>query len=135
MNVRLLRRVQKQILKEPRQFDMDDYFATKRTLGRNVPNCGTAACIAGWAIALSHPTRKPRDVASCYYPAETAGKLLELPGCNDSYNDHLCLNSLFLVDSWPLKFKESYNAAKTFTAKAKIAAKRIDHYIETKGKE
>ena len=50
MNIRLLRRIQKQILKEPRQFHMEGLYTNN--LPWKIPNCGTAACIFGWGIAL-----------------------------------------------------------------------------------
>lgn len=49
MNVKLLRRIIKAIKKEPGQFDMRSWF----TRQRGIPNCGTAACIGGWAVALT----------------------------------------------------------------------------------
>lgn len=49
MNVELLLKVKDQILKEPRQFVMESWF---RLSIRDIPNCGTAACIGGWGIAI-----------------------------------------------------------------------------------
>lgn len=58
MNTKLLRRVQKQILAEPAQVIMEDWFCETRQ-SKRIPNCGTAGCIGGWAVALNeHKTPK-----------------------------------------------------------------------------
>jgi len=57
MNVELLRRITTHILEDPRRCIMASYYVRK---DENVPSfksydfppCGTAACIAGWAVLL-----------------------------------------------------------------------------------
>lgn len=119
MNVRLLRRIQKQIAKEPKQFDMGFWF--ERKLPWKIPNCGTAACIGGWAVAL-HNKVTPENARKCrrLEPQE----ILEL--------DYDQAGRLFYKQHWPDKFLENL---KSPTASAKQAVARIDHFIKTKGAE
>ena len=49
MNVRLLRKVQKHILEEPKRYDQD--IVAKAS---SEAPCGTACCIAGWAEVLGN---------------------------------------------------------------------------------
>jgi hypothetical protein len=55
MNVKLLRKIQKHILEEPRRLDMDVVLVKDidPASWRDAPPCGTVGCIAGWACALS----------------------------------------------------------------------------------
>ena len=48
LNVKLIRAIQKKIREVPEQFNMIDWFSS----GPGIPNCGTAACIAGWAMTI-----------------------------------------------------------------------------------
>ena len=65
MNTRLLRKIQKHILAEPKRFDMTDWVMRGKPgslleAGEQeieVPKCGTVACIGGWACLLSGKTR------------------------------------------------------------------------------
>lgn len=61
MNVKLLRKVKKQILSHPSKLDMSTYIAGK--------GCGTTACIAGWACVLT-------GNAEPYNPRYKAAELL-----------------------------------------------------------
>lgn len=68
LNVRLLRRIQRHILAEPRRLDMASWayhcVGTKKELAAlEMPSCGTRACIAGWAVALGSPAKKTRQRA------------------------------------------------------------------------
>src|SRR4051812_24586244 len=74
LNVRLIRRIQKHILEEPRRFFMKAILAigvpgshewdevkggwNPSDLSDTVPPCGTAACLAGWTGLLSGKTLK-----------------------------------------------------------------------------
>jgi hypothetical protein len=125
LNVKLLRKIKKHILKEPRRFFMYDVIQTgqprKETYtddrGKQVkfPSCGTAACIAGWACVLNQAPVSMRE----------AEYLLGINGQEGT--------NLFLVDFWPQPFQDKFNNAKTGIVRAKIAAARIDHFIQTKG--
>lgn len=62
LNVRLLRRVQRAIIKEPGRLNMEeglmdlDYAIVNYAHGASPP-CGTVGCIAGWTVALSTRAR------------------------------------------------------------------------------
>lgn len=131
MNVRLLRRIQKQILKEPRQFQMESVFTDH--LNVKIPHCGTAACIVGWAIAMQSKL-KPR----------LACEILSIGGDSriKSYNE----SEIFRIDGrsasrlvnfyqWPDKFKKVWIDKEGTRAFARQAVRRIDHFIKTKGAE
>lgn len=121
LNVRLLRRIQKQILKEPKQFDMSWWY----TPGEGVPNCGTAACIAGWAVALDkkiNPREAHRLMGASIIPSR-AENLLKLSDCQ--------ARALFFTSYWPKEFKWKFNNAKTSRQEAKVAVARIEHLIKT----
>lgn len=130
LNVRLLRKIQKHILEEPRRFFMD-WFIAKGTPGKKdltaignwtavcdlssvTPPCGTAACIAGWVNLFRKHDPTDHDAA-----ARELG--LELG------QQHRVFNVMY----WPELFRYSYTKAKTPQTRAKIAAERIEHLIKT----
>lgn len=130
MNVKLLEKVKEAILAEPRQFVMGEYFVIDEglfDLGREIPNCGTAACIAGWAVTLGRRFKNPARARRIPAVGEEAVKLLRL--------DEDGAFRLFLVGDWPWQYREAWSEAKTAKARAKVAAKRIDHFIATDGDE
>lgn len=144
LNVKLLRRVKNRILKEPRQFIMESVYARAEHVltfsgyghyhadlaRKTIPNCGTAACIAGWTEALALKTRPSKLVGTYPYfgSEDAAGRRL---GLDDWYAGH----RLFRTASWPEKFQRAWDAAKTHKARAKVAADRIEHFIKTNGEE
>lgn len=126
LNVKLLRKIQKHILEEPRRFFMAWFtalgkpgtkFASKWSdLAATVPPCGTAHCIAGWA---NHFTDH-EDASDVVH----AAKVLRLS------ESGVYWWNLFEAGDWPEPFRWHYENAKTPKARAKIAAARIDHLIE-----
>ncbi len=118
MNTKLLRKVQKQILKEPRQFHMQEWFS--RYVPWEIPNCGTAACIGGWAVCLATKST-PGDLTRLWRDTIDPDKVLDLSGEEG--------DRLFLESQWPARFK----GGKTPEIRAERAAKRIDHFIKTRG--
>lgn len=130
MNTKLLLKIKSQILKEPKQFQMRYGFAcrllkdvrrfdmgTRRT---KIPNCGTAACIAGWGKCIE-------------LGLNPAGALLSLSGGLDWKLTETQKARLFYFDNWPSKFQR--HTCEGTPAFAKQAALRIDHFIATKGTE
>lgn len=129
MNVKLLRKIQKHILAEPRRLVMsiierrgnpntlipvepDEYSNYNQYEKRQkFADCGTAACIMGWA----------RLLASHYN------------GHDDSLD--IEFGKLCSARTWPTKFAKAYAKAKTARSRARIAANRIEHFIKTRGKE
>jgi hypothetical protein len=132
-NVELLLKVRAKIIEEPRQFDMSAWF--ERYVCWPVPNCGTTACIGGWAEAISKQKTPEECEGGWISPANT----LKLTGEQAS--------RLFHLQNWPAEFRyEMYHANpfhvfsadelhKVLAKRAEIAARRIDHFIATKGAE
>jgi hypothetical protein len=134
MNVKLLRKIQKHILAEPKRFIMGAWIQrrthnvdfscdianlTPRTI---FPDCGTAACIAGWAILLSRGIEYNPEM-----PRIEAKHLLKIQTPQDS--------KLFQVAAWPIALRKRFRKAKRRETAAKIAAERIDLFIATKGRD
>lgn len=122
LNVRLLRRIKRNFLNEPKRLFMGGYIyhgaPGKRFIGDNgkqyFPKCGTVGCIAGWACLLSgngEPT----------FAYEPAAELLQLERPA----------TLFFEDSWPEPFASQYQLAKSAAKRAEIVAERIEHLITT----
>ena len=133
LNVKLLRKIQKHILEEPRRFFMGDFIEKGRSgsmipsdngTEQVIPACGTVACIAGWAC-LFNGLRKPNLMK--------AKALLGLPDSLDRPDWWTNGNggALFYDDKWPTKFRTPYGKAKLPMTRAKIAAARIEHLIAT----
>lgn len=132
MNVKLLRKIQKHILAEPKRFIMGSWVQRKTeewpTIGDfainegRFPKCGTAACIGGWTLILSE-----EDPDETFNVQKRAAKLLDLDyrqGC-----------TLFDAYNWPDEFGDDFRSAKQPKRRARIAAEFIDHFIKTKGAE
>jgi hypothetical protein len=118
MNVRLLRKVQKQILAQPEAFDM--------TYVTNREDCGTVCCIAGWTCVL---VGVPENRASM----DVAQEILDL---NTAQASRLFTTSEHeWRERWPKRFDRAYYRANDAKQKARIAARRIDHFIKTNGAE
>lgn len=172
MNTRELRKIQKKILKFPKNFKMED-FAMQEP-------CGTTCCIAGEAIVnrggfmkLETPEdlKESGDMASLNLfgsgalrkelrklqntnppaPGDDWGSEISYPSLGkykrgQVLNNHeagrllLGLTSdqaerLFYETNWPDKYYMQYETAKTSRGRARAAANRIDHFIQTKGEE
>lgn len=134
MNIPLLKAVRDKIASEPHQFEMAHYFTRfldcKDAHKIKIPDCGTACCIAGWALAI-HKGKKPNvlkdDGAST--GREAAGVL----GI-----DHIGSECLFHESFWPSQFKSLNGIDFSYLTKkqqAKLAVKRINHFIRTNGEE
>ena len=128
MNIALLRKVQKEILARPDQFNMDGWFKQSASNGFRAGGCGTAGCIGGWGLALTlRPKTKRLDRLN---PVQNIETFRDLFGLTLEQAERL-----FYEDEWPLEFKwfELYRPD-NLTA-ARLASKRIDHFIKTKGEE
>lgn len=117
MNVRLLRRIEKRILKEPGQFNMGVWVRRWFPKSKRRP-CGTEACIAGWACLLSK-SGNSSDFQN------TAIRLLGL-----SSEQSL---RLFSFASWPPQFQTT--AKEGTLTYARNAVRRIECFIKTRGAE
>lgn len=119
LNVKLLRKVRDKILAEPDQFEMSQWFT--QSTGWKIPNCGTAACIAGWTIAVSN-RKKPSEFLTARNIQDTA---LELLGIEDQDGW-----DLFSVSSWPKKYMDRFFVTPSRRGRARITAQRINAYIK-----
>lgn len=126
LNVRLLRKIQKHILEEPKRLDMSVLISSKKNdlfyHDDYYPSCNTVACISGWASILSGKRR---------LGIPGTAKLLGLGtySCNPSN----LAQRVFYVEDWPDKFRVKYNTASSKDnreAMAKVTARRIDHLIK-----
>lgn len=132
MNVKLLRKIKQRILRKPNRFDMNHWFSrTRKYYGFTeqlseathnpkefIEECGTAACIAGWACILGEGS----FMFSC---EDEARRLLNLTFHQSQ--------RLFLEQGWPAEFRAS--SSESNEQRAMRAAKRIDHFIATNGRE
>lgn len=58
VNVKLLKKVRKLIAEEPKRLEMATWGFNKshwKAQGRDLPPCGTVACLAGWTILAATP--------------------------------------------------------------------------------
>lgn len=134
MNVKLLRRIKRHILAEPKRLRMSTWLATRNDWtvlkgkfifshvsewgepgSQPVPKCGTVGCISGWARVLS---------------GDEHGISRALLGLDDEQAERL-----FYVSAWPAKLMSKYVSAKTQLTRAKLCGERIDHFIATEGAE
>lgn len=108
MNKELLERVARHIEANPEEFSMDEW------------DCGTTACIAGWALRLSGEnwravgSTEPEDLIDITYEQGSA---------------------LFYQSGWPHPFRSDYYCAATHVGQAITSAARIRHFIATEGRE
>lgn len=134
LNVKLLRKIQRHILAEPRRYDQNAIFTRGLTPGdiyeegHVVPSCGTIACIGGWAGALSKQKR-PTDWNNYENTLRFAQRVLRL---DDRQATRLFAGT---GGGWPERFDTAYEKAKTPRGRALVAVRRIDHFIKTKGQE
>ena len=124
MNKKLLLRVKAQILAEPKQFIMGTWYTNFPDIfdgdlweGVKVPNCGTAACIAGWIVALHNNIKLNKAIGG----HGTAAMYLNIRRYE--------ANRLFYVENWPGDLRARWDNAKSLEERAQIAAERIDRFI------
>jgi hypothetical protein len=140
--IKLLRRVKKHILAEPKRLQMGAWgYRTSET------QCGTAACIGGWAAILNKlPGKKILElpkfeiyatVDSAPYTSPKEIAVGSAQGRNALEITPRQATRLFFVDQWPWKYQRAYVVAErqpnTFKKIAVITAERIEHFIKTGG--
>lgn len=140
LNVELFNKVKEHILEEPNRFLMGDFCLTKEILGKDhfhgeyctddydepkvkFAACGTAACIAGWAVLLGDGiTGKQLNDLNSNQIWERAEKLLGITPVE--------ADGLFYEANWPLPYRDRYDDATSQKELAEVGAERIDHFIE-----
>lgn len=134
MNAELLLKVKQAVLEHPSQFTMERWFADYDSTGMRAIGCGTAACIAGWTIAINSaqkecvPINLRKAWCNTYSEETTSSDAAELLGLHRSI-----VNELFLITWWPMEFSRKWHEAHTAQEKAQVAAARIDDFIKTYG--
>lgn len=131
MNTKLLRRVERHILKEPKRYEQNAVIDvgtpnTESEFNRRYPACGTIACIGGWITVLT--TKKPLKPGTHYLRFRKMARLLRV---TEEQVIRLC--EYTWGTGWPEQFLKAYKKAKTPRQKAKVAVRRIEHFIATKG--
>lgn len=148
MNTKLLRRIQREILKEPRRFDMRSFI----DITAPQAPCRTAACIAGWALVITSATDAP--ITETTFPrlarqvrAAEEKRMRQDEEAGESYEGQakkvLGLTGpqatrLFYHGAWSRALYRPYVSALLggdYAKAARIACSRIDHFIKTKGRE
>jgi hypothetical protein len=118
MNVELLQKVKQAILAEADRFDMHSWAETEqRDLSCSIaskPSCGTTCCIGGWAAAIHNQLH---DDSLHYMKGNLALGIS-------------AASQLFYVEEWPLVFSRAYEKETSPRERARIAAERIDFFIE-----
>lgn len=147
MNIDLLLKVKARILAAPSQFVMNISYANPHTIrdqrslfGKapsddidrdTIENCGTAACIAGWAVAITRDAN-PKSMWDQY--DDLWDPVQSIAAAELGLEPRQCGN-LFHISGWPRKFRERWYDATTLEHRALIAADRIDHFIATGGED
>lgn len=134
-NIRLLRRIQRAILKRSDQFVMSALFNQYLDNDRKAGGCGTAGCIAGWALHLASGNKtldKTREESKRYVNRSLLKKAGDLIGIKIRRNkDGVMFHPLFFAHLWPAPFQSQYDFATNSRSVARIASARIEHYIKT----
>lgn len=148
MNVKLLRRVARIILRRYKQLDMGYFLEPKKGAGP----CGTTACIAGWAFVLTTPkTRnmplkagrmlnKNFDKKTEHYSLGMGLNAHEIQRLRDEATVRLGLDEeqrqrLFYSDRWPEPFQTKIRIDYDPGTKryAQVVVDRIEHFIKSDG--
>lgn len=139
MNARKMRQIGKDILKEPRRFNMSTWFerlTSKQEAVRanhattQLPPCGTTCCFAG-AWAIRYAGIEPAD------PRESVlDKQLGVVHVSDACRDDLKLPNLrlFYTHRWPTRLQTILKAGTVRYAKH-FVEKVLEDYIATNGWE
>ena len=142
MNVRKMRRIGKDILAEPRRFNMIMWFAAVKSKEQarlrdhstaSLPPCGTTCCFAGeWAIRYRQVD--PMEIASDDHDGYTADGKCYIP--SECMSDLGMPNSYLLFKSdWPDRLTKKMGKFKAGTkAYANYFVKVVlEDYIKTNG--
>ncbi len=145
--IKLLRKVARHILEEPKRFEMDRWGMADH----RVP-CNTTACFAGWAIILGDANPKRFFKAAASDAQDDRGRFMALlegrVGASARAEKVLGITNeqarrLFHVDSlfhgdgrgWPEPYRGDFDHATSREHAAEIAVARIEHFIKTGGAE
>ena len=133
--LRLLRKVKAAILANPRAYRQDQW------------HCGTAMCIAGHICFMSgqvvgaekrNITGLFGDVEKAWVPVLADGTVVSMANWERIAVNEIapigagyiaCENLFSHAAAWPEPFASEFRRARTYAARADVAARRIEHYI------
>lgn len=125
--VRLLKRAVAAILARPKTFDMRDWLQHDPTVKPRTkaeePYCGTVACLAGHIVLAAHGTK----AHTVEWVASSAINLLT----DDGAAQTAIYERLFYIYGWPAKYADAYEASRSHIGRARVLAKRVDHFLAT----
>jgi hypothetical protein len=122
--ISLLRQVQRQLDKNPEGFHMGVWNSSSTFVEKKSMACQTTMCIGGWAAHLKGIPFVSEDGSEHYMD------VLELTPDEAS--------RLFFEQNWPGEFKWAYRSAEredNHEAMVGVTNRRIDHFINTNGRE
>lgn len=133
-NKDLLLKAKASILAEPEHFNMYRWMSGEKYTAENMEEaasvdltqCGTTACIGGWLIYHAFQAKRVRK--SLTPISEKASLLLGIP--YDYRSPMNKADDLFVLNEWPGDLRSRYFRAKKSETRARIAAERIDRFIE-----
>lgn len=131
MNTKLLNKIIRHIREKPKRFNMK-VLARKSRL----TTCGTAACIAGWAVLLTRADKQ--DKKSFHSLIDSGLVSFWYAGASAIGLDQEEARQLFEAYNWPERYRKPLMAAQRHGHHRKaveIAVRRIRHFIKTKGVE
>jgi hypothetical protein len=149
MKIALLKKVARTILRRPSQVAMSTWFKRKAGAGE----CGTTACVAGWAITIALAEKnklktKPKPLMGAEYaqPGFSRGVDSYLGASSNSKLDKMGQQALgiglkqsrrlFYAYDWPEKYRRDLAAQIPGSkAYARVVYNRIVHFIKTNGRE
>lgn len=104
-------------------------------LTHEIPNCGTAACIAGWAVSIDFFERNKKKVQ----PSEVV-KRVTINRCSTAQILDISIEQgerLFFSQNWPAPWTCPHKQFDQLPPeeRAKAAVARIEHFIATEGRE
>lgn len=120
INVELLEKVRDKILAEPESYNQNKFWHVSAAAP-----CGTTACIAGWAVALSCGDLKALHSLT---PVEVHAAARDLIGVTDGEAFSLFGGAGL---SWPEPFCTLFDKAANAHARAEVAASYLNHIIKT----
>ena len=134
--IRLLRKVQKFLIEEPKRFDMREGI-TPSAEAKSVleqPPCGTACCIAGAMYVIDKGIKL--NISYVGY-GEIENHIQNITSLK---TDVQCgrlfyTNNSWVSAAWPEFYANAYEAATTPLQRACVGVARIEHFIATDGRE
>jgi hypothetical protein len=133
--VRMLRKVQRFLMEEPRRFNMREGVVSSTAIKDQLeqPPCGTACCIAGAIYILGNSVALHGQHIGFIVIEHYAAAQFNLRG---SLASRLFFYNSGLPDErWPNFYANAYQAAQTPLERACIGVARIEHFIATDGQE